>query len=109
MKQEHKERAAALAARGEQKGHIDRFDIDHGGNDALPPRRHSNPQECAPGYLWNSTTQELIHLPEDHPDYRQMRRSSPQRYAVGTEGHHDDRPANRVLPDAVLTKEQLLK
>jgi hypothetical protein len=71
MKQEHKERAAALAARGEQKGHIDRFDIDHGGNDALPPRRHSNPQECAPGYLWNSTTQELIHLPEDHPDYRQ--------------------------------------
>ena len=24
------------------------FDIDHGVNDALPPRRHSDPQECAP-------------------------------------------------------------
>jgi hypothetical protein len=52
---------------------VHRFDIDHGVNDAPPPpRRHSNPQECAPGYLWNSTTQELIPiLPEDHPDYRQ--------------------------------------
>jgi hypothetical protein len=51
---------------------VHRFDIDHGVNDAMPPRRHSNPQECAPGYLWNSTTQELIPiLPEDHPDYRQ--------------------------------------
>jgi hypothetical protein len=50
-----------------------RFDIDHGANDALPlPRRPSNPQECRPGYLWNSTTQELIPiLPEDHPHYRQ--------------------------------------
>jgi len=37
-----------------------------------PPRRQSNAEECAPGYLWNSTTQELIPiLPEDHPDYRQ--------------------------------------
>jgi hypothetical protein len=28
----------------------------------------------APGYLWNSTTQELIPiLPEDHPDYRRNR------------------------------------
>jgi hypothetical protein len=26
----------------------------------------------SPGFLWNSTTQELIPiLPEDHPDYRQ--------------------------------------
>ena len=50
-----------------------RFDIDHGVNDALPsPRRQSNAQELAPGYLWNSTTQELIPiLAEDHPDYRQ--------------------------------------
>ena len=49
-----------------------RFDIDHGANDALPPRRPSNVQELAPGYLWNSTTQELIPiLPEDHPNYRQ--------------------------------------
>jgi hypothetical protein len=54
--------------------HVDRFcfDIDHGTNDAPPPPRRSNPQELAPGYLWNSTTQELIEiLPEDHPDYRQ--------------------------------------
>jgi hypothetical protein len=60
---------------------VDRFDIEV--NDApldkpymqLNPRslrRPNNPQECAPGYLWNSTTQELIPiLPEDHPDYRQ--------------------------------------
>jgi hypothetical protein len=35
--------------------------IDYGKNDAQ-----------APGYLWNSTTQELIPiLPEDHPDYEQ--------------------------------------
>jgi hypothetical protein len=48
----------------------DRFDIDHGVNDAPPPRRQSNAQ--APGYWWNTTTQELIPiLPEDHPDYRQ--------------------------------------
>jgi hypothetical protein len=52
--------------------HIDRLDIDHGVNDAPPPRRRSNAQQCAPGYIWNSTTQELIPiLPEDHPDYRQ--------------------------------------
>ena len=52
---------------------ISRFDIDHGANDAPPPpRRQSNAQQCTPGYLWNSTTQELIPiLPEDHPDYRQ--------------------------------------
>lgn len=51
---------------------IDRLDIDHGVNDAPPPRRRSNAQQCAPGYIWNSTTQELIPiLPEDHPDYRQ--------------------------------------
>jgi hypothetical protein len=53
MKQEHKDRLAAIAA-------------------PLPPRRQSNAQQCAPGYLWNPTTQELIPiLPEDHPDYRQ--------------------------------------
>jgi hypothetical protein len=50
---------------------IDRLDIDHGANDAPSPRRQSNAQQGAPGYLWNSTTQELIPiLPEDHPDYR---------------------------------------
>jgi hypothetical protein len=50
---------------------MDRFDIDRGTNDAPPPRRKSNVQQ-APGYLWNSTTQELIPiLPEDHPDYQQ--------------------------------------
>jgi len=50
-----------------------RFDIDHGVNDSpSPPRRQSSAQGSAPGYLWNSTTQELIPiLPEDHPDYRQ--------------------------------------
>ena len=52
---------------------IDRLDIDHGVNNAPPPpRRQSNAQEFAPGYIWNGTTQELIPiLPEDHPDYRQ--------------------------------------
>jgi hypothetical protein len=46
------------------------FDIDEPTSDT-PPRRQSNAQQCAPGYLWNSTTQELIPiLPEDHPDYR---------------------------------------
>ena len=55
-----------------QEPRIDRcFDIDEATNDT-PPRQQSNAQQCAPGYLWNSTTQELIPiLPEDHPDYRQ--------------------------------------
>src|SRR5262249_893229 len=50
-----------------------RFDIDHGTSDARQkPRKQSNAQQMAPGYLWNSTTQELIPiLPEDHPDYRE--------------------------------------
>jgi len=69
--------------------YIDRFDIDHGVNDELPPpRRQSNGQELAPGYLWNSTTQELIPiLPEDHPDYRQnaeIRRAALDRWNGGT-------------------------
>jgi hypothetical protein len=37
-----------------------------------PPRKQPgrNARQLAPGYLWNSTTQELIPiLPEDHPDY----------------------------------------
>jgi hypothetical protein len=50
---------------------IDLFDIDAGVREP-PPRRQTNVQQRAPGYLWNSTTQELIPiLPEDHPDYRQ--------------------------------------
>jgi hypothetical protein len=65
-----------------------RFDIDHGVNDELPPpRRQSNGQELVPGYLWNSTTQELIPiLPEDHPDYRQnaeIRRAAIDRWNAG--------------------------
>jgi hypothetical protein len=48
---------------------VERFSMDEGASDAPPPPRT---QQCAPGYLWNSTTQELIPiLPEDHPDYRQ--------------------------------------
>ena len=51
---------------------FERLDIDHGINDAPPPRWQGNNTQQAPGYLWNSTTQELIPiLPEDHPDYRQ--------------------------------------
>ena len=47
-----------------------RFHIDHGESGALPPRWRSTQQ--APGYIWYSTTQELIPiLPEDHPDYRE--------------------------------------
>jgi hypothetical protein len=50
-----------------------RFDMDHDTSDAPPPpRKQSNAQQLAPGYLWNSTTQELIPiLPKDHPDYRE--------------------------------------
>jgi hypothetical protein len=50
-----------------------RFSMDEGASDAPPPpRKQSNAQQLAPGYVWNSTTQELIPiLPEDHPDYRQ--------------------------------------
>ena len=52
---------------------VERLDIDHGTNDPPPPpRRQINAQQGAPGYLWNSTTQELIPiLSEDHPDYRE--------------------------------------
>jgi hypothetical protein len=52
---------------------VERFSMDEGTSDAPPPpRKQSNAQQCTPGYLWNSTTQELIPiLPEDHPDYRQ--------------------------------------
>jgi hypothetical protein len=62
-----KERTAARQPR------IDYLDIEHGVFCAPPPpRRQSNAQQGAHGYLWNSTTQELIPiLPEDHPDYRQ--------------------------------------
>ena len=71
--------------RRSHKPPVYRFDIDHGVNDELPPpRRQSNGQELAPGYLWNSTTQELIPiLPEDHPDYRQnaeIRRAAIERW-----------------------------
>jgi hypothetical protein len=52
--------------------HIDRcFDIKELTSDT-PPRRPRNAQQLAPGYLWNSTTQELIPiLPEDHPGYQE--------------------------------------
>jgi hypothetical protein len=52
---------------------VERFSMEEGTSDAPPsPRKQSNAQQLAPGYLWNSTTQELIPiLPEDHPDYRQ--------------------------------------
>ena len=58
--------------RRRQQPHIDRcFDIDEATSDT-PLRRQTDAQECAPGYLWNPTTQELIPiLPEDHPDYRE--------------------------------------
>ena len=51
----------------------DHLDIDDAGGYALTPRRKQPiAQPLAPGYLWNSTTQELIPiLSEDHPDYRQ--------------------------------------
>ena len=50
----------------------DRLDIDDGGYALALPRKQSSVQQLAPGYLWNSTTQELIPiLPEDHPQYEQ--------------------------------------
>jgi hypothetical protein len=50
-----------------------RFSMDEGASDAPPPpRKQSSAQQLAPGYLWNSTTQELIPiLPEDHPDHQE--------------------------------------
>ena len=78
MKQEHKDRIAAIAARGEQINPLtpDRPDpkveAEHLQLNPRQLRRQSNAQDLAPGYLWNGTTQELIPiLPEDHPDYRQ--------------------------------------
>jgi hypothetical protein len=56
--------------RPNQRFHID-LDIDHGTNDAPPPRQ-LNAQQNGTAYVWNSTTQELIPiLPKDHPDYRE--------------------------------------
>jgi hypothetical protein len=47
-------------------------DPDHMQLNPRSLRRPSYARELAPGYLWNSTTQELIPiLPQDHPDYRQ--------------------------------------
>jgi hypothetical protein len=51
---------------------FERLDIDHGVNNAPPPRRQRSAQQSGPAYWWNAATQELIEiLPEDHPDYRQ--------------------------------------
>jgi hypothetical protein len=50
----------------------DHLDIDDAGGYALTPRRKqpNARRELAPGYAWNSSTQELIPiLPEDHPDH----------------------------------------
>ena len=51
---------------------VDSLDIDHDESGVPPPRRQSHTQPGAHGFIWHSTTQELIPiLPEDHPDYRQ--------------------------------------
>jgi hypothetical protein len=68
---------------------VERFSMDEGTSDAPPsPRKQSNAQQLAPGYLWNSTTQELIPiLPEDHPDYREnveTIRAAFRRWETGT-------------------------
>jgi hypothetical protein len=67
---------------------IEPFDIDECTSDTPPRRPSNNAQQSAPGYLWNSTTQELIPiLPEDHPDYRQnaeIRRAAIERWNAGT-------------------------
>jgi hypothetical protein len=50
---------------------LDRIDIDHGVNNAPPPRRRQT-QQCGPAYWWNAATQELIEIPrEDDPEYEQ--------------------------------------
>jgi hypothetical protein len=49
--------------------HIDRFAIDHGVSNAPPPR-HISVRPEPHGYIWHSSTQELLPiLPKDHPDY----------------------------------------
>ena len=51
--------------------HIDPFDIDESASEP-PPRRQTNAQLGAHGFIWHSTTQELIPiLPKEHPQYRQ--------------------------------------
>jgi hypothetical protein len=56
--------------RPRQPFHID-LEIDHGTNDAPPPRL-LDPQQIGTGYAWNGGTCELIPiLPKDHPDYRE--------------------------------------
>jgi hypothetical protein len=52
---------------------VDRLDIDHGVNNAPPPRKQRSAQQ-GPSYLWNGTHQQLIEiLPEDHPNYQENR------------------------------------
>ena len=78
MKQEHEDRIAAIAARGEQvkpptpsDKPDPKVEPEHLQLNPRQLRRQSNAQDLAPGYLWNGTTQELITiLPKDHPDYR---------------------------------------
>ena len=56
--------------RPRQLFHID-LDIDHGTNDAPPPRQ-IKAQQMGTAYIWHSTTQELLPiLPKDHPDYQE--------------------------------------
>jgi len=78
MKQEHKNSIAAGAAPGEQIRPLTPPDKPAKAEpeplQLRPPWRPSTARELAPGYLWNSTTQELIPiLPEDHPEHRQNR------------------------------------
>jgi hypothetical protein len=52
----------------------DHPDTDGAGYSLTPRRKQPTAQPLAPGYLWNSTSQELIPiLPEDHPDYPKNR------------------------------------
>jgi hypothetical protein len=62
---------AAIDPAHRQRTHIDRLDINHGTNDAPPPRQ-TNAQQNGTAYIWHSTTQELLPiLPKDHPDYEE--------------------------------------
>jgi hypothetical protein len=65
---------ATETRRADEAAHKEQFEPDHldvdEGYMLTPPRKQSGPQQLAPGYLWNGTTQELIPiLPENHPDY----------------------------------------
>ena len=69
---------------------LDRFHIDHGTNDAPPPRQTKPGPR---GYIWHSTTQELIPILEkDDPGYEENAKRLVEAMRRWDRGTPDDRP-----------------